>query len=86
MTTTFEILRTLIVEEIGLDADEITPDASFNTDLNCDSLDRIHLFMAAEEAFDIEIDDLEAEAIDMVGEAVALIDRKLAASLAAKTA
>lgn len=56
-------IKEIIVEQLGVDADQITPDASFIDDLGADSLDTVELVMAFEEEFDIEIPDEDAEKI-----------------------
>lgn len=60
----------IIEDQLGVDASEVTDDASFTEDLNADSLDLAELIMAFEVEFDIEISDEEAEQISTVGEAV----------------
>lgn len=60
----------IIVEQLGVDEKEITPEASFVNDLGADSLDIVELIMALEEEFDIEISDEEAEKIATVQEVV----------------
>ena len=67
----------LLVEELGLDADKITPDAKFEEDLEVDSLGVVELLMALEDNFGVKIPDEEAEQITTVGEAVNLVDAKL---------
>lgn len=66
-------VKSIIVEQLGVDADEVTDNASFTDDLGGDSLDIVELVMAFEEEFDIEIPDEEAEKIGTVAEAVAYI-------------
>ncbi len=56
-------IKEIIVEQLGVEADQITPDASFIDDLGADSLDTVELVMAFEEEFDIEIPDEDAEKI-----------------------
>ena len=68
-----EKVKSIIVEQLGVDADEVTDSASFTDDLGGDSLDIVELVMAFEEEFDIEIPDEEAEKIGTVAEAVAYI-------------
>jgi acyl carrier protein len=63
----------IIVDQLGVDAKEVTPKASFIDDLGADSLDIVELVMALEEEFDIEISDEEAEKITKVQEAVEFI-------------
>ena len=67
-------VKKIIVEQLGVDEDEVTPDASFVDDLGADSLDTVELVMAFEEEFDIEIPDVDAEKIANVGDAVTYID------------
>jgi acyl carrier protein len=68
-------VKSIIVEQLGVDEDEVTPEASFTDDLGADSLDIVELVMAFEEEFGIEIPDEEAEKIGNVKEAVAYIEQ-----------
>ncbi len=68
-----EKINSIIVEQLGVDADEVTPEASFTDDLGADSLDIVELVMAFEEEFGIEIPDEDAEKIGSVKEAIAYI-------------
>jgi acyl carrier protein len=68
----------LLVSELGLDADKINPDASFEKDLEVDSLGVVELLMALEDEFDVKIPDEEAEQIGTVGQAIDLVEKKLA--------
>ncbi|OGQ94652.1 MAG: acyl carrier protein [Deltaproteobacteria bacterium RIFOXYD12_FULL_57_12] len=61
----------IIVEQLNVEKDKVTPDASFVDDLGADSLDLVELIMAMEEAFDIEIPDEVAEKITTVKDAIA---------------
>tara|TARA_B100001123_G_C14831213_1_gene836198 strand:- start:192 stop:446 length:255 start_codon:yes stop_codon:yes gene_type:complete len=75
MATTYERIRGLIVEQLGVDEDEVTPGASFVDDLNADSLDLVELIMSMEEEFGpdvagLEISDEDAEKIQSVQDAV----------------
>ena len=63
-------VKGIIVEQLGVDEEEVTPDASFVDDLGADSLDTVELVMALEEEFNIEIPDEDAEKITRVKEAV----------------
>ena len=63
-------VKSIIVEQLGVDEEEVTSDASFVDDLGADSLDTVELVMALEEEFDIEIPDEEAEKIQSVGQAI----------------
>ena len=66
----FEKVKKIIVEQLGVEEDEIAMESSFIDDLGADSLDIVELIMALEEEFDIEIPDSEAEKIASVGDAV----------------
>ena len=63
----------IIVEELGVEADKVTPEASFVDDLGADSLDTVELVMALEEEFEIDIPDEDAEGMRTVGDAIAYI-------------
>jgi len=65
-----EKVNSIIVEQLGVDNDELTPEASFTDDLGADSLDIVELVMAFEEEFGIEIPDEDAEKIGSVKEAI----------------
>ena len=67
-------VKSIIVEQLGVDEEEVTPDASFVDDLGADSLDTVELVMAFEEEFGIEIPDEDAEKITRVKEAVEYIE------------
>ncbi len=68
-------VKEIIVEQLGVDAGEVKPEASFVNDLGADSLDTVELVMALEEAFNIEIPDEEAEKIQSVGQAIDYIQK-----------
>ncbi len=68
-------VKQIIVEQLGVDEGEVTPNASFVDDLGADSLDTVELVMAFEEAFDIEIPDEDAEKIRTVKDAVDYISK-----------
>lgn len=70
-----EKVKSIIVEQLGVDAEEVTLEASFTDDLGADSLDIVELVMAFEEEFGIEIPDEEAEKISRVREAVTYIEQ-----------
>lgn len=70
-------MRELLVEELGLDEDKITMEATFEEDLEVDSLGVVELLMALEDNFGVQIPDEEAEALVTVGEAVDLVAAKL---------
>ena len=69
-----EKVKSIIVEQLGVDEEEVTPDASCVDDLGADSLDTVELVMAFEEEFGIEIPDEDAEKITRVKEAIEYID------------
>ena len=69
-----EKVKSIIVEQLGVDADEVSPTASFTDDLGADSLDIVELVMAFEEEFSIEIPDEDAENISTVQDAVNYIE------------
>lgn len=66
----FEKVREIIVDVLNVNEDEITQDTTFVDDLGADSLDIFQIIMGIEEAFDIEIENEDAEAIVTVGDAV----------------
>ena len=70
----------IIVEQLGVKREEVTPEASFVDDLGADSLDTVELVMALEEEFGIEIPDEEAEKIQTVGDAIKYISAKVSQS------
>lgn len=69
----FQKLKGIVVEQLGVDEDDVTMDASFVEDLNADSLDLVELIMSLEEEFGLEISDEEAEQITTVSDAVEYI-------------
>ncbi len=72
-----EKFKEIIVDRLGVDPNEITPEASFVDDLGADSLDTVELVMAFEEEFDIEIPDDDAEKLTTVGKAMEYLDKRL---------
>ncbi len=71
-----ERVKNIIVEQLGVEPDQVKPEAQFVNDLGADSLDTVELIMALEEEFDIEIPDEQAEKIKTVGEAIEHIQAK----------
>ncbi len=74
MSDTFEEVKAIIVDLLGVDESKVTPEARFREDLEADSLDLVELIMAFEDKFGSEISDEDAQKITTVGEAVAYID------------
>ncbi|MEZ4679149.1 MAG: acyl carrier protein [Caldilineaceae bacterium] len=74
MATTFERVRDIIVDQLGVDPEEVTMEANFRDDLEADSLDLVELIMRFEEEFGGEISDEEAQTIVTVGDAVKHLD------------
>lgn len=76
MATVEERVKKIIAEQLGVEEDEVTQEASFVEDLGADSLDTVELVMALEEEFSIEIPDEDAEKILTVGKALDYIKEK----------
>ena len=76
MATVDERVKKIIAEQLGVEEDEVVPEASFVEDLGADSLDTVELVMALEEEFEIEIPDEDAEKILTVGKALDYIKEK----------
>jgi acyl carrier protein len=72
--STYDRLKKIIVEQLGVDEEEVNPTASFVEDLNADSLDLVELIMSLEEEFGMEISDEDAEKIQKVSDAVEYIE------------
>lgn len=67
-------VKAIIVDKLGVDENEVTPEASFTNDLGADSLDTVELIMEFEKEFNMAIPDEQAEKIATVGEAIAYIE------------
>ena len=76
MSTNIERVTKLVCEQLGVQEEEVTPEASFVEDLGADSLDTVELVMALEEEFETEIPDEEAEKITTVKEAIDYIEAR----------
>ena len=76
MSAVEEKVKSIVVNQLGVNEEEVNNEASFVEDLGADSLDIVELVMALEEEFGIEIPDEEAEKIRTVGEAIAFIEAK----------
>ncbi len=68
-------VKAIIVDKLGVDENEVVPEASFTNDLGADSLDTVELIMEFEKEFDIQIPDDQAENISTVGQAIKYIDQ-----------
>ena len=76
MSTVAQQVTEIIVNKHGVEESQVTPEASFTNDLNADSLDTVELIMEFERAFELTIDDSDAEKIQTVGDAVTYIESK----------
>jgi acyl carrier protein len=74
VATTFERVRAIVADRLGVDEDKVAMDSEFIGDLNADSLDLVEVIMAMEQEFDLEIKDEDAENIRTVADAVNYID------------
>jgi acyl carrier protein len=74
MADTFDRVKKIIVDRLGVDESKVTMEASFKEDLGADSLDVVELVMELEDEFDLEISDEDAEKISTVGEVVNYIE------------
>ncbi|MBC5823274.1 MAG: acyl carrier protein [Candidatus Eremiobacteraeota bacterium] len=70
----YDKVKKVFVEQLGVDEDEVTPEASITDDLGADSLDQVELVMALETEFNLDIPDEEAEKIKTVGDAVKYVE------------
>ncbi|MBE6399760.1 MAG: acyl carrier protein [Lentisphaerae bacterium] len=69
-------VKAIVVEQLGVAEDQVTPEAKFVEDLGADSLDQVELVMALEEEFGADIPDEEAEKLTTVGDAIAYVESK----------
>ncbi len=69
-------VKEIIVEELGVEASEVTPEANFIEDLGADSLDTVELIMKFEEEFDIDIADEDAEKLTTVGAVITFLEKQ----------
>ncbi|MBS1657679.1 MAG: acyl carrier protein [Chitinophagales bacterium] len=68
-------VKKIIIDKLGVDESEVTPEATFTNDLGADSLDQVELIMEFEKEFNISIPDEQAETITSVGQAIAYIEQ-----------
>jgi acyl carrier protein len=73
----YDKFRSIIADQLGVETEQVTPEASFVDDLNADSLDLVELIMAFEEEYGMEISDEDAEKITTVGQAWDYVQEKL---------
>ena len=71
-----EKVKDIIIEQLGVTAEQVTPNASFIEDLGADSLDTVELVMAFEEEFSVEVPDEDAEKLQSVGDVIKYIEEK----------
>jgi len=74
MSEIAEKVRSIVVDKLGVDESEVTPEASFTNDLGADSLDTVELIMEFEKEFNISIPDDQAENIQTVGQAISYLE------------
>lgn len=79
MSTVAEKVKEIIVNKLGVEESQVTESASFTKDLGADSLDTVELIMEFERAFNITIDDSDAEKIQTVGDAIRYLESKVGA-------
>ncbi|GAL86578.1 acyl carrier protein [Sporocytophaga myxococcoides] len=70
-------VKSIIIDKLGVEESEVTPEASFTNDLGADSLDTVELIMEFEKEFNISIPDEQAENISTVGQAVAYLEQNV---------
>ena len=78
MSEIAEKVAKIVVEQLGVSEEQVTPEAKFIEDLGADSLDQVELVMALEEEFGAEIRDEDADKLNTVGDAIAYIESRLA--------
>ena len=76
MSAVAEKVKAIVVKQLDVSEDQVTPEAKFIEDLGADSLDQVELVMAFEEEFNAEIPDEDAEKLTSVGDAIAYIESK----------
>ena len=76
MSTVAEKVKAIVVKQLDVSEDQVTPEAKFIEDLGADSLDQVELIMALEEEFGADIPDEDAEKLQTVGDAIAYVEAK----------
>ena len=76
MSEVADKVKKIVVEQLGVSEDQVTPEAKFIEDLGADSLDQVELVMALEEAFGSDIPDEDAEKLTTVGDVIAYVESK----------
>ena len=76
MSSVADIVKKIVVEQLGVSEDQVTPEAKFIEDLGADSLDQVELVMALEEEFGSDIPDEDAEKLTTVGDAIKYVESK----------
>ena len=76
MSTVADKVKKIVVDQLGVSEDQVTPEAKFIEDLGADSLDQVELVMALEEEFGSDIPDEDAEKLTTVGAAIAYVESK----------
>ena len=76
MSSIADKVKEIVVEQLGVSEDQVTPEAKFIEDLGADSLDQVELVMALEEKFGADIPDEDAEKLTIVGDAIKYIESK----------
>ena len=74
MSEIAEKVKAIIIDKLGVEASEVTPEASFTNDLGADSLDTVELIMEFEKEFNVSIHDDQAETIGTVGQAISYLE------------
>ena len=76
MSDVYDRVKRIVVDRLGVEESQVSPDASFKEDLGADSLDVVELVMELEDEFDLEISDEDAEKISSVGDVVKYIESR----------
>ncbi len=77
MSEIAEKVKSIIVDKLGVEESEVTPEASFTNDLGADSLDTVELIMEFEKEFNVSIPDDQAESITTVGQAISYLEENV---------